>query len=518
MSGTLSPGALFAGYRIERVLGAGGMGTVYVATHPRLPRRDALKVLPENAGAGAEFHARFLREAELSARLDHPNVVSVYDRGVEDGQLWIAMEFVDGTDVAALLRRESALPPARAVHIVTETARGLDEAHRNGLLHRDVKPANILLEPADDAPERVLVADFGIARAAGDGTALTAVGTVVATLAYAAPELLTEQRVDHRADVYALGCTLFELLTGAKPFPRDSVVAVMQAHLMAPPPRATASRPDLPPAIDAVLARAMAKNPEERYSSCGALAAAAAAAFGVAVEQTVVASPPPIPPPVDVTVAPPPAPTVVNQTPRQAHRWLRYAAAAAAVVAFVAATTVAVVLTRDRAEPAASPAAPTTAAGVTWGRYSFIVDALPQLLPATPTRTGHQGIRCAAIARGADGITQQADLDVLPDPIARITCTGDENPVRDVYVECSTNRSPYSLVDEPGVVLLGDHTWNRASGRGRITWSTLALSSGDIGTIGLSFDEPTRNFCMVVVSGGKTGQDLYDRWWPNAPF
>ncbi|WP_280346667.1 serine/threonine-protein kinase [Nocardia neocaledoniensis] len=518
MPGTYSSGAFFAGYRIERVLGAGGMGTVYVAAHPRLPRRDALKVLPENAGAGTEFHARFLREAELSARLDHPNIVSVYDRGVEDGQLWIAMEFVDGTDVAALLRRESALPPERAVHIVTEAARGLDEAHRNGLLHRDVKPANILLEPVDDAPERVLVADFGIARAAGDGTALTAVGTVVATLAYAAPELLTEQRVDHRADVYALGCTLFELLTGTKPFPRDSVVAVMQAHLMAPPPRATTIRPELPPAIDAVMARAMAKNPEERFSSCGALAAATAAAFGVAVEQTVVASPPPLPRPAAVPVESPSAPTAVDRPPRQRNRGPRYAAIAAAVVTLVAAATVAVVLTRDSGEPAASPAAPTTATGVTWGRYSFIVDALPQLLPATPTRTGHQGIRCAAITRGEDGISKQADLDVLPDPIARISCTGDENPVRDVYVECSTNRSPYTLVDEPGVVILGDHTWSRASGRGRITWSTLALASGDMGTIGLSFDEPRRNFCMVVVGGGKTGQDLYDRWWPNAPF
>ncbi len=518
MSGTLSPGTLFAGYRIERALGTGGMGTVYVAAHPRLPRRDALKVLPENAGAGTEFHARFLREAELTAQLDHPNIVSVYDRGVEGGQLWIAMEFVDGTDVAALLRRESVLPPERAVHIVTETARGLDEAHRNGLLHRDVKPANILLEPVDDAPERVLVADFGIARAAGDGTALTAVGTVVATLAYAAPELLTERRVDHRADVYALGCTLFELLTGAKPFPRDSVVAVMQAHLMAPPPKATALRPDLPTAIDAVLARAMAKNPEERYSSCGALAAATAAAFGIAVEQTVVASVPPLPPPVAAPVASPSATTSVNRAARQPNRALRYAATAAAVLTLVAAAAVAVMLTRDDSDPAAGPAAPTTAAGVTWGRYSFIVDAFPQLLPATPTRTGHQGIRCAAIVRGADGISRQADLDVMPDPIARLSCTGDENPVRDVYVECSTNRSPYTLVDEPGVVILGDHTWNRASGRGRITWSTLALTDGDLGTIGISFDEPTRNFCMVVVSGGKTGQDLYDRWWPNAPF
>ncbi|MEV6061696.1 serine/threonine-protein kinase [Nocardia asteroides] len=515
MSATLSPGSLFAGYRIERMLGAGGMGAVYVAAHPRLPRRDAIKVLPENAGAGDEFRARFLREAELTARLDHPNIVSVYDRGVEDGRLWIAMEFVDGTDVAALLRREAPIPPQRAVHIVTETARGLDEAHRNGLLHRDVKPANILLEPTDDGPDRVLVADFGIARAAGDGTALTAVGTVVATLAYAAPELLTEQRVDHRADVYALGCTLFELLTGTKPFPRDSVVAVMQAHLMAAPPRATALRPELPPAIDAVLARALAKNPDERYPSCGALAAAAAAAFGIAAEPTVVVAAPPPPPPPDTTMRTAAGPPAPRHPARQPKSWRRYAVLAASVLALVVALAVAGPKLRGQDDPAAGRATPATETGVTWGRYAFIADAFPGLLPPTPTHTGHQGIRCAALD---DRTGEQVDLGLMPAKVARIACTGDENPVRDIDIRCSTNRSPFTLADETGIVVLGSQRWERTSGRGEIKWTTELTGTKEIGTLGLSFDEPTRNFCMVIVIGGRSGQDLYDRWWPNAPF
>ncbi|MFD6393668.1 serine/threonine-protein kinase [Nocardia sp. NPDC060259] len=508
---TLTTGTFFAGYEIERVLGRGGMGTVYVARHPRLPRQDAVKVLPENCGAADEFRARFLREAELAARLDHPNIVAVHDRGVEHGQLWIAMEFVNGVDAAGLLRRDGALPPQRAVHIVTETARGLDEAHRSGMLHRDVKPANILIEQLDDVPDRVLVADFGIARAAGDGTALTEVGAVVATLAYAAPEILADRQVDHRADVYALGCTLFELLTGAKPFPRDSVVAVIQAHLLEPPPSAGALRPDLPPAIDAVIARTMAKNPDERYSSCGALAAATASAFGQPVDQTAFAvRAAGIPAPAE-----PPRTTVRVPAPKPARRARWYTVAATVAVTLVVAIAGVVVATRDSSDSTESPPAPTGRAGLTWGRYAFVVDALPQLLPATPTRTGHQGIRCAAIVGGTG---EAADLDRAPDHVAHIRCTGNQNPIRDVDVQCSANRSTYHLVDEEGVVVLGDQRWERASGRGRVKWSTMTASMGQRGVLGLSFDEPTRNFCMVVVVGAGTGQELYDRWWPDAPF
>ncbi|WP_280479792.1 serine/threonine-protein kinase [Nocardia asiatica] len=515
MDETLSPGTVFAGYRIERVLGTGGMGTVYVVQHPRLPRREALKVLPENLGTVDEFRARFLREAELAARLDHPNIVAVHDRGLEQGRLWIAMEFVDGIDAAQLLRREGTVAPQRAVHILTETARGLDEAHRSGMLHRDVKPANILIETLDGAPDRVLVADFGIATAAGDGTALTEVGTVVATLAYVAPEMLVDQQVDHRADVYALGCTLFELLTGAKPFPRDSAVAVMQAHLMEPPPRASAVRPDLPPAIDAVIARSMAKNPDDRHSSCGALAAATASAFGYPVDQTVLASRPPRPPAPPQPLVRRPEPTT-SPLPHPSRRSrLRYAAIAATVVALLVAITGVVVSTRDSSTTTADPVVPTSRArGVTWGRYAFVADALPQLLPAAPTRTGHQGIRCAAV----DDSGKAADLDRMPARIARMRCTGNENPIQDVDVQCSVNRTPFHLVDEEGYVVHGDRRWERASGRGRVVWSTIPRRTEQVGVVALEFDEPTRNFCMVVVVGGNSGQELYDRWWPDAPF
>ncbi|WP_278262759.1 serine/threonine protein kinase [Nocardia sp. AG03] len=285
MTARLRPGSVFAGYVIERVLGSGGMGTVYAARHPRLPRWDALKVLSDTHSASAEFRARFVREAELAARIDHPNVVAVHDRGIDDGALWIAMQYVAGTDAATILRR-GVPDPRLALHIVTEAAAGLDAAHRAGLLHRDVKPANLMLESRAGEPDRVLVADFGIAKSGTDGTALTEAGAFLATLAYAAPELIRLDTVDHRADVYSLGCTLHELLTGRKPFPREVPAAVIEAHLTAPPPRPTEFTPHLPPAIDAVIARAMAKNPDERYASCGALAAAAAAAFGVPIAPT----------------------------------------------------------------------------------------------------------------------------------------------------------------------------------------------------------------------------------------
>lgn len=241
------PGEIFGGYRIEGKLGAGGMGTVYLARHPRLPREDALKVLPPAASADQEFRARFLREAELAARLRHPNIVAIHDRGMDDGCLWIAMQYVQGCDASDLIARDPAgLPPWRAVHIIEEAARGLDAAHAAGLLHRDVKPANILIAVNPDGSYRVLVTDFGIARAVGESTVLTAAGEVLATVSYAAPEQISAAPVDHRVDVYALGCTLHQLLTGSLPFPRPTPAAVMYAHLCEPPPRPRSSIPLFP--------------------------------------------------------------------------------------------------------------------------------------------------------------------------------------------------------------------------------------------------------------------------------
>ncbi|MFD4353592.1 serine/threonine-protein kinase [Nocardia sp. NPDC058518] len=274
------PGAILAGYRIERRVGGGGMGAVYLAQHPRLPRRDALKVLDARLAVEPTFRARFEREADLAARLRHPNVVQIFDRGVDGDRLWIAMQFVDGLDAAQLLRQGlSVLTPERAVRIVAEAAKGLDYAHRQGLLHRDIKPANLLIARADDGTDEVLVTDFGIARSMGETTSLTSAGSVLGTLAYAAPEQLEGQPLDVRTDVYALGGTLYELLTGFVPFQRESPAALISAHLIEPPPRPSAGNPALPFALDAVIARAMAKNPDDRYAGCGELADAAIAAL-----------------------------------------------------------------------------------------------------------------------------------------------------------------------------------------------------------------------------------------------
>ncbi|WP_255495660.1 serine/threonine-protein kinase [Nocardia sp. GTS18] len=276
-----------AGYEFERLLGRGGMGAVYLARHPRLPRSVAVKVLDEQMFGDAEARGRFEREADLAARLDHPNIVTVYDRGVDGNRPWIAMQYVPGTDAAA----GGALEPLRAVRIVSEVAEALDFAHSRGVLHRDIKPANVLLATTDPGrPERVLLADFGIARLHFDHNPLTRTGTFTATLAYASPEQLAGLALGPQCDQYSLACTLFVLLTGAPPFAATNPVAVIQSHMSADPPALTAHRPGLPAGLDHVLKRAMAKRPEERFGSCGEFAAAVQAAFEPAGAQTAMSS------------------------------------------------------------------------------------------------------------------------------------------------------------------------------------------------------------------------------------
>ncbi len=282
----LATGDVFAGYTIERQLGRGGMGSVYLARHPRLPRQIALKLLNAELFADTEIRARFEREADLAAQLEHPNIVTVYDRGVDDGRLWISMQFVDGVDAATI---EHPVAVERALHIVEGTAAALDHAHRNGVLHRDVKPANILLADTDGR-ERVLLTDFGIARPRDDVHHLTQTGTFTATLAYASPEQLTGAYLDHRADQYSLACTLYSMLTGVAPFEATNPVLVIQGHLQSPPPSLRAHRPDLPLALDTVLARALAKRPSDRFDSCAEFVAAARRALsGTGAQPTVFA-------------------------------------------------------------------------------------------------------------------------------------------------------------------------------------------------------------------------------------
>ncbi len=284
--GEMRGGDEFAGYRIERVLGRGGMGTVYLAQHPRLPRSTALKLLNRDMFAHDDVRARFEREADLAARLDHPNIVAVYDRGVEADQLWISMQYIDGSDASRL----GAVEPTRAARIIAETAEALDFAHHRGVLHRDIKPANILIAPgAAGRPERILLADFGIARLRDDANQLTQTGTFTATLAFASPEQLSGAALDHLSDQYSLACTLFVLLTGRSPFSAfNNPVAMINAHLQSPPPPVSAY--GLSPALDQVLARALAKRPDDRFASCGEFAAAVHRALA-APATTVAATP-----------------------------------------------------------------------------------------------------------------------------------------------------------------------------------------------------------------------------------
>jgi Protein kinase domain len=265
----LEIGQVFAGYTILRVLGAGGMGQVYLASHPRLPREDALKVLPVDLTGDAEFRARFMREADLAAGLSHPHIVGIHDRGEEDGQFWISLDYVAGSDAGRLLRDDHpcGMPLDEVVPIVTAVASALDYAHHCGLLHRDVKPANILLSDPDGQARRVYLADFGLARHIDDATGLTATNMTVGTVAYVAPEQLKGERVDGRADQYALACTAFHLLTGAQPYVDSNPAVVISQHIGAPPPSIGARRPELA-ALDPVFATAMAKEPSDRFAGC----------------------------------------------------------------------------------------------------------------------------------------------------------------------------------------------------------------------------------------------------------
>ena len=272
----LAPGSRVAGYLIEELVGVGGMAAVFRARDVGLGRRVALKLL-----AGDEaIRQRFAGEALAAAAVDHPNIIPVYAAGEADGYQYIAMRFVVGEDLHALIRREGGLPARRAVAFISPVASALDAAHEAGLVHRDVKPANILVDDRPGWPEHVYLSDFGVARHLRSVGSVTVPGQFLGTPDYAAPEQASGQHVDGRADQYALACVAYELLTGSVPFRRDEPMLVLYAHVSASPPVLTAARPDLPAAADAVLARAMDKLPERRYDSCSDFADALREALG----------------------------------------------------------------------------------------------------------------------------------------------------------------------------------------------------------------------------------------------
>ena len=262
-------GEVFAGYVIQRLLGTGGSGEVYLAQHPRLPRQDALKVLSLDSTADDEFRARFNREAELAATLWHPHIVGVLDRGEFDGRLWISMDYVDGTDAGRLLRENyvGGMPARDVFEIVTAVADALDFGHERRLLHRDVKPENILVTSSDGHRRRVLLTDFGIARRIDDASNLTNTNIALGTINYVAPEQLLGKPLDGRADQYALAATTFHLLAGTPLFQDPNPAVIISHHLGTTAPRISERRPDLAH-LDDVLARALSKDPNQRYATC----------------------------------------------------------------------------------------------------------------------------------------------------------------------------------------------------------------------------------------------------------
>jgi serine/threonine protein kinase len=264
----------FAGYRLEREFARGGMGVVYRASRIADGASIALKVVKPEHAADARFRRRFEREGRLAAGLDHPHLVPLYDAGIRDGVLFLAMAFIDGTDLEALLVERGPLHPRFATVVVSQVGSALDTAHAAGLVHRDVKPGNVLLEPRGGGVHAYLT-DFGLSKQVDSQSGLTRTGHWVGTLDYASPEQLQAEATDHRTDIYALGCVLYEALTGGVPYPRSRDVDKMIAHITGPPPPVSKMNPAVPEAFDAVVRKAMARLPDDRYQSAGQLARAA---------------------------------------------------------------------------------------------------------------------------------------------------------------------------------------------------------------------------------------------------
>ena len=264
-------GTVIAGYRIESRIGRGGMGVVYRAQHLSLGRQAALKVIAPDLAESSGFRERFSREARVAAAFSHPNIVTVYDAGEVDGTLYLAMEYIDGADLARMLSEDGRLRPYRAIDVCRQIAGALDAAHAQGLIHRDVKPANVLI-----AGRVAYLTDFGLTkRIAGTTVPLTQAGDVVGTIHYTAPEQIEGRDVTARSDVYSLGCVLYHCLTGRMPYERDTDVAVIYAHLSEEPPKPSLVRPELPAGLDGVIAKALDKSPDRRFESCGELMTAA---------------------------------------------------------------------------------------------------------------------------------------------------------------------------------------------------------------------------------------------------
>jgi YVTN family beta-propeller protein len=437
-------GTTVGGYRIDSMIGRGGMSVVYLAEDAHLGRKVAVKFLAPDLVQDSKFRERFVRESRLAASLEHPNIVTVYEAREHDGQLYLAMRYVAGTDLKRLIGSEGALDPERTVSIVSQAASALDAAHAEGLIHRDVKPGNILITPRTDpgGRDRVYLSDFGLTKRATSDSGITATGQFVGTLDYAAPEQFEAKPQDARADVYSLGCVLYECLTGEVPFPRENQAALVYAHLHAPPPKVTAVRPDLPGAIDHVVATAMAKAPQDRYRSAGEMADTAAQALGVQ--------------PVAPTTPTGPAPRRGGPGQLSRNRLLLIGAGVLAVVAAIVGL---VLATRD-----SSPATPTGSAALI--DYVARVDRRTGLV-STRIKVGKDPVS-VAIAEGSAWVANSGE-----DSVSRI------DPVSGkVTATIKVGKGPFIVAAGEGAVWVAKHRETTIS---RIDPATNQVTEMDVG-------------------------------------
>ncbi|WP_227979614.1 serine/threonine-protein kinase [Nocardia spumae] len=501
----------FAGYLIEGMLGRGGMGTVYLARHPRLPRRVALKVLDREVSADSERRRRFDQEADIVARLEHPGIVRVYDRGADAGHLWISMQYVHGTDTSRLDRQ--SLTVERVLRIIAETGAALDYAHSKGVLHRDIKPANILVEaPEAGRAERAVLTDFGIARLQDTDTELTVTGTLTATLAYASPEQLSGEPLDHRCDQYSLACTLFTLLSGRPPYAGTNPGQVVAGHVTKPIPRLTAVRTDLPPALDVVLARAMAKQPADRYDSCGefveetrkALRGGSDAAYRAPVSDPPdprSARHPAQPGQSQPSVFAQPAPERQSSTaapapvPKRRRPWLPVAVAVVVAAALVGAG---VVVVRGMSGSSGTDTG--------WGaKYRLIADSFPGLVADRPDGTGGLGTRCSIAANSS---AHPAVTCVDPDRDLRVDITDLENAdAAAEFADAATAHSGDLLASHPGFRDPVDVVLPTPDSTGPQVLYTLFPQ-----------DAARSRFAVGLSWTKHAALETYDRWWPQVPM
>ena len=433
-------GSVIAGHRIERLLGRGGMSVVYLAHDPRLDRRVALKLLAPELAEDERFRERFLRESKLAASLDHPNVIPIFEAGEAEGVLFIAMRYVEGTDLKRLLTAEGRLDPARAAGIVERVAEALDVAHEQGLVHRDVKPGNVLLAQ-QAGREHVYLSDFGLTKQQASESGITETGQFMGTADYVSPEQIEHQDVSGRSDQYALACVLYECLTGQAPFRGDSLMGVLWGHLNRDATLASETNEELPSEINTVLAKGMAKEPAERYPSCGELAMEARSALGLSGELT--------------------APTAMGGRTRRRRLMI---AALVVIVAVIVAVVLAVVLTGGDDGTAVGP---------------IIVDSLAHI----DIETGEVDA-VVPVGRGPAAVAV-SDREVLTASRADGTVSIIDPVVGEVNQTVAVTGTPVAVASSDG------DAWVASTSDGRGVLSQIDLEAGRIRReIDLGFSDP----------------------------